>query len=552
MSSTRTTSCLPEDPRRLSRREFLALSAGATALGALGWPECLAAREDGWNAGQLMHLIPTASHDRFLIKASFRQPLQAAPQLAIGGRLVEGARTDPDGRFWRFDVASLSPATQYELRIVDPGGAPLCDAWPLKTFPAPDSVPERLRILCYTCAGGYDGKALEEGKTTWLDMGARRRLLAKAMSFHPDVVIANGDHIYWDQLTSLNKGAEFARHVRANFWDKFGGPMDLSVPMLHPRNRPIFLGVCDYQIPGLYGTALRSTPSFFLTDDHDNFENDEFDATLAALPPDSYGTVGAEQTQHLYYPEFLPDRNQPEWLPGGDKASAPAGTNICFGTLRYGKLLEVVLYDCRRYLDQKGQHAKVVPQWVEDWLVARTRAEDTVHFMHCPSLPFGYSSGKLGDWYPDALDPQAGKLVMYRSKPGWQSGWLAQHQRLIAALAAQRKRQPVLIQGDFHASSAGKILRSGELRMARPVHAILTGTLGTGDMAFPSSFRKLESTPSQLVSMDEALKATEKNGFTIIDVSPDRLRFSLFLWRPPQSVELIDRMEPALVYEVPR
>jgi hypothetical protein len=43
----------------------------------------------------------------------------------------------------------------------------------------------------------------------------------------------------------------------------------------------------------------------------------------------------------------------------------------------------------------------------------------------------------------------------------------------------------------------------------------------------------------------EALKPTEKNGFTIIDVTPDKMRFTLFLWRPPQPVEDIDTMQPA-------
>ncbi len=51
-------------------------------------------------------------------------------------------------------------------------------------------------------------------------------------------------------------------------------------------------------------------------------------------------------------------------------------------------------------------------------MIARTRAEDTTHFFHAPSLPFGYSSGKLGDWYPDVLDPETGRLVLYEAKPG--------------------------------------------------------------------------------------------------------------------------------------
>src|SRR5215813_12966133 len=62
----------------------------------------------------------------------------------------------------------------------------------------------------------------------------------------------------------------------------------------------------------------------------------------------------------------------------------------------------------------------------------------------------------------------------------------------------------------------------------------------------------IESTPSQPVGMEAALEATEKNGFTIVDVTPDKLTFTMFTWRPPQAVEDVDTMKPALVYEVPR
>jgi hypothetical protein len=502
-----------------------------------------------WNQGQLAHLIPTASAERFLIKASFKTPLTGAPRLTIDGEALTGVRTDSAGRFWMFDATSLRPDTRYELRITDPGGKPLCDAWPLKTLPAPNASPERVRVLAYTCAGGFESVPLK-GKTFFLDMVARRALLARGMSYQPDVVIANGDHIYWDLKTTLNK--PFAEFIRKEVWPKLGEELELSVPMLHPRNAPTFFAICDSQIQGLYGTTLRSTPAFFLTDDHDYFENDEFDAGLATLPPDTYGTLGAEQTQRLYYPEFLPDANRPEWLPGSDRPGQPVGTNISFGTLRYGKLLEAVLYDCRRYVNYKGIHAQVVPQWAEDWLIARTRAEDTTQFLHVPSLPFAYSSGKLGDWYPDLLDEETGKLVLYKPKEGWQPGWFAQHQRLIEAIGAQRSRPGIIVQGDFHASAAGSIRRSGELSFENQVHVVLAGTLGTGDIPFPSSFRDVESKPSQLEGMEEALKPTEKNGFSIIDVTPEKALFTMFVWRPPQPIGDIDTMKPAFVYEVPR
>jgi hypothetical protein len=48
------------------------------------------------------------------------------------------------------------------------------------------------------------------------------------------------------------------------------------------------------------------------------------------------------------------------------------------------------------------------------------------------------------------------------------------------------------------------------------------------------------------------MKPLEKNGFTIIDVTPEKMTFSLFTWRPQEPEEAIVAMQPALVYEVSR
>jgi hypothetical protein len=56
----------------------------------------------------------------------------------------------------------------------------------------------------------------------------------------------------------------------------------------------------------------------------------------------------------------------------------------------------------------------------------------------------------------------------------------------------------------------------------------LGGTLGSGDYAFPSSFRAVASSPSELVTMDQALPPTEKNEViaklrSVKDVARERL-----------------------------
>ena len=88
--------------------------------------------------------------------------------------------------------------------------------------------------------------------------------------------------------------------------------------------------------------------------------------------------------------------------------------------------------------------------------------------------------------------------------------------------------------------------------MAQPVHIVQSGTLGTGDLAYPSSVRSIQPGASQMVTMNETLKPTEKNGFTVIDVTREKITFTHFMWRPPQAVADIDTMQPALVYEVRR
>ncbi len=542
----------------ISRRNLLkmtGIAAGGaiitSGLGLSSKAHAGTAAKAEWNAGDIQHIIPTANHNRFLIKIAFKKKRRSAPEMTIDGRRIAGKQRDPLGRFWEFDVQNLKSNTTYNLQLIDSSGAMLCDAWPLKTFPAPGTMPKKLTILAYTCAGGDDKMLPIPGKTSWLDMGVRKHLLDKGMSFNPDLVIANGDHIYWDLKTFLNK--EFAyNYLTKEHWPKYGDPIDYSKPMLHEKNISTFLNICDYQITGLYGVTLRSTPSFFITDDHDYFENDEYTNDLAVMPPDSYGLSAKMETQSLYYPEFLPDDNRPEWLQGGNYTHTAPGVNTVFGTIRYGDLMEGVLYDCRRYADYKGNHAKLLPQWTEEWLINRTKAEDTRHFMHCPSLPFAYSSGKLGDWYPDVLDEQANKLVLYKQKLGWQSGWFAQHQRLIEAISSQKKRAPLVVQGDFHATGAGSIHRSGSLDLSdNPVHVVATGPLGTGDLAFPSAIRSIETQSSSIIGMDSAMDPVEKNGFTIVEVTPEKVTCSLYTWRPPQSVKEIASMKPDLVYEVP-
>ena len=75
-------------------------------------------------------------------------------------------------------------------------------------------------MLFHTCAGGpagtYEGIGQRSG---FLPMSIRNRMLRRALSFAPDAMVANGDHIYWDLHTwqGENAGELSANGRESNF-----------------------------------------------------------------------------------------------------------------------------------------------------------------------------------------------------------------------------------------------------------------------------------------------------------------------------------------------
>lgn len=537
-----------------TRRE--ALAAGALLAGGafpLGGRAAVAAEttptsnppvEQNWDEGDLAHLLPTCSHDGILLKASFKRPLEAVPELHVGDQRVQGVRSDTAGLFWQFHAAGLRPGTPYRLSLAA-DGRPLCEPWALSTFPAPDEQPARLRVLIFSCAGGHDIFAQARTNFEFLPAAVRQRLLRRGLALSPDALIANGDHVYWDLLAPRAA----PRLGGAPAAQEYAGRFDRSAPVLGGANEGVLQRAAGPQIVPLYGALCRSVPVFLLQDDHDHFDNDEATDESVTFPPDNFMLQAARATQRLYYPEFLPDPARPAGLPGADTPDRPAyrpsGLSESFGTLRYGRLTEVLLYDVRRTMTLAGPTAVFVAPEVEDWIKARAAAREVMHLVNVPSNPPGWSAGKWGEWYPDLLGPD-GQLSVERPKPYWQRGWLAQHDRLMGALAAMPERVPLVVSGDLHAIGEGRMLRSGELDLSRnPVVAVLPGPLGTSTGGWASEFRGAGPLTPQHLDMQETVKPIEENGFTLVDFSPNAVTLRYFRWnQKTQPLEAIDTLEP--------
>jgi hypothetical protein len=482
------------------------------------------------------HLLPAVSHDRMLIKASFTAAQPEAPELAVDGTAVAGRMTDSDGLFWAFDANGLEPERRYTLELRR-GGTHLIEPWELSTFPAPDARPERLRLLMYTCAGGNDLFGL------YVPVPARQRLLRRALSFEPDAVVANGDHVYWD----LRAGLAATVTGKSEKAAQEAGVFDRTADVLGTPNEDVLKRAVGPQIAELYGTTFRSTPVFFLRDDHDYFEDDQVTPELTTFPPDDFMRQLARASQWLYYPEFLPDANRSSELPGASASDRQDGASEAFGTLRYGRLFEGLLYDCKGFMSLDGTSG-LVPAPVEDWLLSRMAESDADHVVNMPSNPPGWSAGKFAEWYPDVLGEDR-VLTTAVPKPGWQEGWLAQHDRILSAASAM-ERLPLFISGDIHSTAEGRIVRSGEHDFrGNPVVAVITGSPGTG-VGWPSLARGTLATPPEHVELEEVVPVREENGFQIVDFEPGRVTIRHFKWdREAEPESAIDTLEPFQVSE---
>jgi len=523
------------------RRQFLRSSV-ATAF-SLAVPADLFAQATSanapasatWDAGDLRHLLPTVSDSRILIKASFNTPLADAPTLNIGGTSLRGRMGDTHGEHWHFYATDLQPRRSYNLSLAGAKGRPLCEPWQLATFPGPDERPEKFRLLIYTCGEGHEVHK-------FLPTVVRNRLLRRGLSFQPDAIVANGDQVYWDLLAPV--GGKIFQTPEAI---KIAGTFDRSAIVLGGDNETVLKRAAGPQIVPVYGTDFRSTPIFFMQDDHDYFDNDEATDDIVTFPPTAFMLQLARATQNMYYPEFLPDVARPLGLPWSSAADRVWGVSESFGTLRYGKLAEILMYDIRRTLTLAGPSAVYVDLEVEKWLKARSAATDVTHLVHVPSNPPGWTAGKWGEWYPDVLGPD-GKLTADIPKPYWQSGWLKQHDRLIEAIAAMRSRAPLIISGDLHAIGIGRMLRSGTLDLkSNPITAVLSGPVGcrTTPLGWPSGRRGTGAMPPAHLDMDEQVKPIEQHGFTLVDFTADKMLLRMFKWDwRTQAVEAMDTLEP--------
>jgi hypothetical protein len=500
------------------RRTMLKWLAALTPLSLM--PRALAASTD-----DIKHILPTVTDTVFSISVSVEKP-RLQLQLLIDGKAVKGQQKDRRGRFWSFFADDLKPDNTYELQLSDEAGD-LGQSWPLKTFPDRNSDPKSFKLMAFTCAGGGDGFGIPSLQF-FKPHAFRQRLFEAGLAKNPDAVIAIGDHIYWDlggkEQPSVLKRAKWLKYLTR--WKNYGS-FNRDEPVLGTNNEDVLVRIGDEQISNLYGTRFKSTPVYFVSDDHDYFENDDATPDIVTFPPDNFSREAHQVVADLYYPP-LPDAPVPAW-------------NRAFGTLTYGRLFEASIFDCAGYLTV-GDDARLIPNVAEEWLIHRLKQSPAKHYAMVPSHPFGWTAGKWREWYPDVVAPEGftgvvlnelfaespGKMTTKAQKYFWQKGWWNQHQRLLDALVKHRQGSRMIFSGDIHAQGVVSIRESGKLILEEPVKSFLVGPVSSSDATWPSAARGCAAAEPEWLKTDELINTREVNGFTIFEFEESFARAQLF------------------------
>lgn len=492
----------------------------------------------------IRHILPTVTDTRISISCSLAQPVQSL-SLRMANTFYTGEQRDSEGLHWSFTVEDLTPNTQYELQLFESESA-LGDAWPVRTFPEEDADVEELRLAAFTCAGGGDAFGFN-GLQYFKPHAFRHRLFDELLAQSPDAVIAIGDHIYWDlrggdRPPLGRRRSAFIRWVIGAYLRVKYGVFDRELPLLGSPNEAVLKRIADEQIADLYGTRFKSTPIFFISDDHDYFENDDAEKDLVTFPADAFSREAHRAVADLYYPA-LPHAPTPD-------------THRSFGLFKYGNLFEAPLLDCAGQMSltknlasgegkaKDTNSARLFPEAIEQWVLDRIETSQAEHFALVPSHPMGWTAGKWREWYPDIVAPEGfeglvtnelnfegatpGVLTTAAQKYLWQRGWWAQHQRLLQALSA-RPGSRFTFSGDIHAQGAIAIEASGDAELpGGAVTSLLVGPVSTSDATWPSFARGIPANQPGWLQTKTLSVTEEINGFTLFDITSSGVVAQLF------------------------
>ena len=501
-----------------SRRTFLKISSGIIALLSSG----LIFRNI--SNQKVNHILASATHEKLAISVSLSKKTTKLELMLDNKVIIKGIQKDRIGTNWQFISDKLLSDHSYKLQLISEGDL-IYKPWNLKTFPGPDTKVENVSVMAFTCAGGPEGFKIS-GKEFFKPLKFRQKVFAEGLSLNPDFAISIGDHIYWDlrgeNAPQVGRKNKLIKFFLGSYIGLVYGSFNRSEEASSSKNEKVLKNIGNDQIASLYGTRFKSTPIFFIPDDHDYFENDDAEEKLVTFPADDFSKDAFKQMADLFYPPLL---DTPDGQPKRK-----------IGRIRYGNAFEGLIADCAGDMTLGDKKALLISKKNEEWLLSRIDQSKAKTLAFIPSHPFGYTAGKWREWYPDVvaeegasgtvinelLSGNKGSLTTEVNKYLWQEGWFFQHQRLIKAIS-ERKGSRFVFSGDIHAIGAVSIIKSGKLKLKNKLKSFLVGSVGSSSAGWPSFARGITAESPESLACESIYEVKEENGFTFFNISKDKV-----------------------------
>ena len=268
----------------LSRRNFLKISSIVIGLIASGLFFKVSRNK------KVRHILASASHERFALSISLYKKASKLDLILDGQNIVKGMQVDKKGTNWKFISDKLLSNQSYELQLIS-DDRPIYKPWKIKTFPSPNLDVENVSFMSFTCAGGPEGFR-SSGKEFFKPIKFRQKVFAEGLSKKPDFAISIGDHIYWDlrgeSSPPVGRNNKFIKFFLGSYISLVYGKFNRLESASSSTNEKVLKKLGNEQIASLYGTKFKSTPIFFIPDDHDYFENDDAEEQLVTFPADKF------------------------------------------------------------------------------------------------------------------------------------------------------------------------------------------------------------------------------------------------------------------------
>ena len=94
---------------------------------------------------------------------------------------------------------------------------------------------------------------------------------------------------------------------------------------------------------------------------------------------------------------------------------------------------------------------------------------------------------------------------------------------------SDRKDSSFTFSGDIHAVGSNQIIKSGDYLLRKPILSTLVGPISSSTGTWPSAARGIVANKPEFLDVNEKLKIKEENGFSLINITSQKVKINLHI-----------------------